>query len=460
MLGGWRQKVGSERRVVETTRRLRVFPYYNAKTPIGNSELVSDRLMLPESGSSNEREAQIKQTVNQLLRELNDLQTAAKVITNLVTNHAPALLPWVGELLKQRGARGIVTVRPAPQTPEQLFKAIYGVAPQIVTPPPPPADYPALRVDPELGRLAVLLDQTQPFRLWLIGRELTRDADGSGQITTAALTAALKRFGVTCDARTIRRLLAGGDGIFWNRDRDRLFLRSWGYVAVQFTTQAARRRGSLLERNRPGRREIYIQVGGGKERFAAQLYAGWLAGRSDPTISREALTALFGRDRKTLRRWERDVLPGQINPRANFAQCPDWETFYDSIPEHAVDYRAAVRFKGRVQRITRYRWQLPNTYLTTGVKEHYRAGQARKVRKAVNAELSLPASFGRGGPLKLYFDKPEHLHRMLRKNPEAGPRYVWRGEDQSSKGIFEINETGFPLTHAKERVILNQRRRL
>ncbi len=415
--------------------------------------------MLPESGSSNEREAQIKQTVNQLLRELNDLQTAAKVITNLVQNHAPALLPWAQELLKQRGARGIVVVRPAPQTPEQLYKAIYGVEPQIIDPPPPPADYPALRVDPELGRLAVLLDHTQPFRLWLVGRELTREADGSGQITTSELAAALKRFGVTCDARTVRRLLAGGDGTFWNRDRNRLFLRSWGYVAVQFTTQAARRRGALLERNRPGRREVYIQVGGGKERFAAQLYAGWLAGRSDPTISRETLMALFGCDKKTLRRWEKKHLVGIVQPRVNFAQCPHWETFYNVIPAHAVGYWADVRYKRRIKRVKRTRWQMPNTYRTTGLKEHYRAGQARKVRRAVNAELSLPAPLGRGGPLKFYFDQPEHLRRTLRKHPEAGPRYIWRGEDQSGKGIFEINESGFALTHAKERVIWSPRRR-
>jgi hypothetical protein len=415
--------------------------------------------MLPESGSSNEREAYIKQTVLQLLRELNDLQVATKVITDLVENHAPALLPWAGELLKQRGARQIVLARPAPKTPEQLFKAIYGIDLQIVDPPPPPTDYPTLRVDPELGRLAVLLDHTQPFRLWLIGRELVREGNGSGQITTSELSAALKRYGVTCDARTVRRLLHCGDGTFWNRDRNRLFLRGWGYVAVQLTTQAANRRGSRLERNRPGRREVYIQVGGGKERFAAQLYAAWLAGRSDPTISRSELTSLFGRDKTTLRRWENEVLPGFIKPRANFAQCPDWETFYDVIPEHAVDYRAAVRYKGRAQHVRRLRWQLPNTYLTTGLKEHHRAGQARKVRRAVNAELSLPAPFGRGGPLKLYFDKPEYLHRMLRKNPEAGPRYVWRGEDQSSKGIFEINESGFALTHAKERVIWSPRRR-
>jgi hypothetical protein len=414
--------------------------------------------MLPESGSSNERETYIKQTVLQLLRELNDLQVATKVITELVENHAPALLPWAQKLLKQRGAQGIVLARPAPQTPEQLFKAIYGVDLQIVDPPPSPMDYPTLRVDPELGRLAVLLALTQPFRLWLIGRELTRDADGSGQITTSALTAAMKRFGVTCDARTVRRLLACGDGTFWNRDRNRLFLRSWGYVAVQLTTEAARRRGARLERNRPGRREIHASVAGSKERFEAQLYAAWLTARQNPTISRGELTALFGCDKKTLRRWEKKHLVGIVKPRANFAQCPDWETFYDVIPEHAVDYRAAVRHNGRTQYTRRLRWQLPNTYLTTGLKEHHRAGQARKVRRAVNAELSLPAPFGRGGPLKLYFDKPEYLHRMLRKNPEAGPRYVWRGEDQSSKGIFEINETGFPLTHAKERVILNQRR--
>jgi hypothetical protein len=198
-------------------------------------------------------------------------------------------------------------------------------------------------------------------------------------------------------------------------------------------------------------RQVYVPIGGSHEQWEAHLYAAWHAYRENPTISRDELSRLFGRDVTTIRRWEKKRLSSVLRVRANFAQCPSWEAFHNIIPHHVIGYAAAVRFRGNIRRVVRHRWQLPNTYFSS-LSQHYRRGQASKVRRAVNYSLELPADFKRGGLPRLYHDTPERLRRQARKNPELPPRYVWRGENRHGHGIFEPNQNGFPMTHAKERL--------
>ena len=195
-----------------------------------------------------------------------------------------------------------------------------------------------------------------------------------------------------------------------------------------------------------------MPVSGSLEAWEAQLYAAWLAYRNNPTISRSQLSDLFGRDATVLRRWEQTRLAGQLTVRHNYAQCPDHQAFYDHIPSHATSYVAWVRWEGKPQRVARVRWQLPNTYLVGAIKQHHKKGQAAKVRRRVNGVTeTMPADERRGGWHRLYFDQAATLRRFVRKHPEAEARYVWRGENRCRHGIFEINASGFPLTHALER---------
>src|SRR6185369_9197438 len=119
---------------------------------------------------------------------------------------------------------------------------------------------------------------------------------------------------------------------------------------------------------------------------------------------------------------------------------------------YATSYVAWVRWKGKPKQIARIRWQLPNTYVVGAIKQHHRKGQASKVRKRVNRETdNMPADERRGGWHRLYFDQAATLRTFVRQHPEAEARYVWRGENHVKHGIFEINASGFPLTHRLER---------
>jgi hypothetical protein len=50
----------------------------------------------------------------------------------------------------------------------------------------------------------------------------------------------------------------------------------------------------------------------------------------------------------------------------------------------------------------------------------------------------------------MYFDNAKHLKVYTAKYHTIG--YLWRGEARWGRGVFEINNIGFWLTYANERV--------
>ncbi len=416
---------------------------------------------MPEASASVSHQA-VQQTVREVLHGVHDPQRAAAMIAAVVAHHAPELQAWAQARLRARHPSARFPAHqtiPIAKPPEAQFQAIFGVQP-VVAPQPLPAASDArpgaqdahLRVDPELGRLCVALHRAPELRLWVVIRQQVRDEGGSGWIERNCLVEVLKTHQVDCSARHLRRLLALGEGVFWNVTRERVYMRSWGYVATCLTQAALAAKVGVIERNRPGVRQVYVPVGGSLEQWEAQLYAAWLSYRNNPTISRSQLSKLFGRDQTILRRWEQRRLVGQLTVRHNFAQCPDHERFFEHIPHYATNYVAWVRWQGKPRRVARIRWQLPNTYLVGTIKEHHKKGQAAKVRRRVNAETEImPADERRGGWPRLYFDQAGTLRKFVCKHPEAEARYVWRGENRVGQGILEINGDGFPLTHALER---------
>lgn len=316
-----------------------------------------------------------------------------------------------------------------------------------------------VRLDPELGRLAIGLKQAAALRLWALGRDLVRQGSGAGWISRKAFSQALARSGVTLSSRHLRRLLADGAGRFWNLHDQRVYLYSPAKVSVHLM-RLARENGAspLIETNLPGVRDVYVPVGGSLAQWEANLYAAWLSHRGNPTIARDTLWKLFGRDPDTLRRWERERLGDVVTVRRNDVQCAeDQQSAWDSIPGHAYYYLAYTRGEvGRWQRQTRIRWRIANTYLVgAGYRQHLHRGQASKVRRALRREMEdQPADIRRGGALRerLYFDESDHLKRYRRRHgSNQRGRFLWRGENRHGHGIFERSEAGEYQTYPNER---------
>jgi len=307
-----------------------------------------------------------------------------------------------------------------------------------------------IRIDPEIGRLAIAIKLAAPFRFWCIGRELTRNEQGSGKVSREALRTVLAQYDYEITNDHFSRIIRDGEGVFWNTDRyqENLHLRSPRSLAPLFTEMAFGENPALVLTNPSGVRDMYISVSGSHEEFEASLYAGWMAHREAPTISKQVLSTLFGRGVDTLRRWEQTRLDSTLTVRKNYAQYHVQPNQWASvIPTHAQPYLANIVKDGRYTQVTAYRWRISNTYIPHGIRQHPYLGQARKVRRKVQAVIESfscgsPASEQSGQPaylqkpLKLYFEDPKRLKRYVQKIG-CSERYLWRGLDRNGAGVFE-----------------------
>lgn len=317
------------------------------------------------------------------------------------------------------------------------------------------SDSPTLRVDPELARMSIGLQLASLLRVWIVGRSITSSQSGSGKISKKELKAVLRRFDVVYTRQYLNYLLRAGEDFFWNTSQHHLYVRSSQYVAKQVTQRACQEHPDLLS-NKAGVTDVLLSPAGSLEQWEATIYAGWLAHRDDPTISREILSKLFNRSADTLRRWESEHLAETVTKRKNYAQCDSVKTWDTIRPAYSQTYIAKTSTGYK----TRICWQLPNTYKTKGIKIHRHRGQAQKVRKAVNYELQQPANHWRGGFARcsLYFDSVKRLRSYLKKHP--GTYYLWRGKNKHQQGIFEATSTGWSETTATERASFRIERKL
>jgi len=308
------------------------------------------------------------------------------------------------------------------------------------------------RIDPEIARIAVALHLVPAHRVWVIARELVRESGGAGHISKGQLASALADVGVSYSAAYLNRLLRSAEGLFWRQDRPckRIFICGAANVGVNLVEFAvATGQVDVIGTNRPGAIDVHVEVSGGLEQWEAQIYAAWMAYRECPTISRDALQCLFGRDESTLRRWEQSHLP-RLRVRPNYAQSRDGRAARRTAPQHSYQYVANVG-DGTV---TRLRWRLPSTYQISTMSRHDRRGQSRKVRRASNAALRSPET--RTGGInreRRYWTDAKALTRRLRRSKrDMETVYVWRGEDHNQHGIFERSGDGTLYTDRSERV--------
>lgn len=323
-----------------------------------------------------------------------------------------------------------------------------------------------IRMDVELGRLCVALHLVAPYRLWSIGRELTRRSDGSGKLTRDAFFEALAGFGVEITRDHFSRLIREGRGIFWDEDQSQqmVFITSPRRVAPQIVQIAWQKNPDLVATNLPGGRDMYIDASDSHESFEAHIYAGWMSHRENPTVSRDVLATLFQRSGDTLRRWEQTRLQSSLTIRENYAQYePDPGQWPHFIPDHAQAYLANVKREGRYSQAVRYRWRIPNTYKTSGVRQHPKRGQNQKVWRIVHrlldqysggllrpARVGQPTYFFGRAFEKLYFDDAKKLKKYVHAK-DVSERMLWRGEDRCGRGVFEPT-TSYGQTQVNERV--------
>jgi hypothetical protein len=251
-------------------------------------------------------------------------------------------------------------------------------------------------------------EQAAAGRIWLLARHL----DGAGvgwlriDIIKQHLTDRNSKLHV-CGWRQLRNLLKQGEGVFWHRDKERLWLRSAAKVAHALDV--------MQLTGRPVSVPVSALLGGIGD-VRAHLYASFHSGRVkekpqgvkapsavwSPPIARDTLTAVSGVGRASQRAYEART---RTQVQHNFAVG---ETAEEVTRERCAwrqgqalfelkDYRGEQGRKGK----TYLAWQLPNTY----IGRHQQCPKGRQ--KRINRELKDLVMKGMPGNVERTNETPE-----------------------------------------------------
>ena len=290
--------------------------------------------------------------------------------------------------------------------------------PSILT----PGDW--VKLYPDIGLGMLRREMTAPGRLWLMLRAIDKEGQGSIPIERA------KELLVTesspwrlCGQRQWRNLLREGDGVFWTRDREHIWLRSVAKVALALGVERLTGQPVALPVT-----ALLAGIGA----FRAHLYTAFHSGRNKESvrgrqvmpIARVTLAGLSGVGASSQRAYEKQT---KLKVQANFAvgEVATEENRENRawVQGQAVfeltDYRGQQGRKGE----TYLAWQLPNSYL--GQHQHRPKGR----QKRINRELKDLVMQGMPGnveeraethPEKRYYPNGKEAVRGCGREQESG----------------------------------------
>jgi hypothetical protein len=280
----------------------------------------------------------------------------------------------------------VISFQPQPPSPNP---------PSEPAPPPDRGRYVKLYPDVALGMLSQ--GQAVAGRIWLLLQYM--DETGAGWI---AVEEARQRFTRKdsslriCGWRQLRKLLARGEGLFWQRNNDRIWLRSTIKVAAALSVQRLTGHPVKLPLDT-------LLQGIGKVR--AHFYASFHSGRNESMagtahskpISRAALQEICQVSRRTQHRYEQQAA---VRRQGNFAIGSQSST--EEIQEQAwLRGRAVFRFVDHAGKmgpkgINYTAWQLPNNYF--GPHERQPKGRQKRMNREL-ADLFMKGMTGNGNEM-------------------------------------------------------------
>jgi hypothetical protein len=297
-----------------------------------------------------------------------------------------------------------------------------------------------VKLYPDIGLGMLRRELAAPGRLWLMLRYLDKEGSGTLRIDITGQQLTRKDSPLRLySRRQLRNLLQAGNGVYWTRDKEHIWLRSAAKVA-----------GALgVERltGRPVALPITALLDGIGS-FRAHLYAAFHSGRTKETpygeqaapIARETLAGLSGVGRSSQRAYEQQT---GVEVQANFAVG---EAATEENQENRAWKQGQALFElkdccGRQGRKGKsyLAWQLPNSY----VGQHQRRPKGRQ--KRINRELKdlvtegTPGNVGGTGGTrsveKVYYPNGKVAAQAYGRDP--GREMYWRRQ-RTGNGRFEM----------------------
>ena len=221
----------------------------------------------------------------------------------------------------------------------------------------------SVKLYPDIGLGMLRQEMTAPGRLWLLLRYCDPEGRGSLRIDIIRnhLTQPTSSL-YLCSQRQLRNLLRDGEGVYWRRDKERIWLYSAARVACAL--------GVTGLSGRPVALPAAVLLGGIGD-FRAHLYAAFHSSRAKERpggeqtmpIARQTLAGLSGVGRSSQRAYEQRT---GIGVQANFAVG-------ELVTKAAQEERACQKgqalfeledYRGQHGRPGQHylAWQLPNSY--------------------------------------------------------------------------------------------------
>ena len=293
----------------------------------------------------------------------------------------------------------------------------------------------SVKVYPDIALGMLRQQHTAAGRLWLLLRVL--DVEGTGVLRIANIKKIFTRSKTPqrlCGWRQLRNLLHQGDDIYWSRDKERVWLRSTGNVAVNL--------GVMHLNGRPVAIPVTHLLGSVGE-ARAYLYASFHAGRQrldgKPTqkpIARDTLTSLSGITAESQRTYERRI---GIQVECNYAVGDGsglnqeeriWQrgtAAFEFVDHHGKQGKPGRRYIA---------WQLPNSY--TAALDHRPKGRQKRINRTLN-DLFMQGMTGntQQSVEKRYFGEVAPAMKVVGKHCDAMSDVYWN-DRQSGNGRFRV----------------------
>lgn len=259
-----------------------------------------------------------------------------------------------------------------------------------------------IRVYPDILTAILKHEREAEARIWLLLKML--DVQGSGRVDTQTarehFTEGEKRI---CTWRHLRRLLAEGDGVFWQRVRDDSVILLYSHKTVAIALEVPRLTGRPIIVNRN-------DLTGGIAKVRANFYAAFHSGRrNDNPVSQETLRDITSVPERTQRRYNQIA---SVKIERNIAidtPRPNIDNIRDEHCERGRQVYLFTDYNGLHGDIAceYMAYTLPNSY----VGPHDTANNGQKFR--INRALRLLYN-GMGGNAdidQLFFDNGKRLGR-------------------------------------------------
>ena len=344
----------------------------------------------------------------------------------------PAHLGWESTALT-RSLRQTQPLAKAEDKPVQLTET---AVPPTVSPQAPHPTFPkTIKVYPDLAFGLLGEAQVAAGRLWLLLQVV--DGQGRGWIAEKQARSVFtgKRGALRfCGVRQLRNLLAQGEGVFWQRENGRIWLRSMAKVAFALGIARLKMRPVAVPV-----RVLTQNIGTVRAHLYATFHSSRTQQKAKKPIARTTVSGLTQVQPRTQRRYERQA---GVKRQAQFAI--GGQATAENLQVRGWEQGQAVfqfkDFKGKQGQSGKnyVAWQLPNSYV--GPHAQQPKGRQKRINRALT-DLFMQGMTGNGqcsSVARRFFDNGRLAAKSYLRNPAKD--HYWRGVGNGRYQLWQVME--------------------